>query len=233
MVDKIILAGKQSELEALIPQIIAIKQMLDQFQSSQETRLDPVAPERAFKPMVLLHFIQDSTKVQEEYRPVEGEISFRLMDVNFSPSTPGQQVAEMPQVIALAKRIKSLFAKPPFIWKKGKEMVSYTDWEQGYQFQVACLNKVAGKALIEQVLDIRGRSPDWENANHITSEAPDKRYPIIPDKRIILGQSVKMPRQRPVADVIFRRASLHVHGLKPIILIDLSGRSADPVVDAD
>ncbi len=233
MVDKIILAGKQAELEALIPQIIAIKQMLDQFQSSQENRLDPVAPERALKPMVLLHFLQDTNKVQEEYRPIEGEISFRLMDVSFSSSSPDGQVAGMPQVIALAKKIKSLFAKPPYVWKKGKEMVSYTNWEQGYQLQVACFDKTAGKALIEQVLDIRGRAPDWENANHITSEAPNKKYPAIPDKQIILGQSVRMPRQRPVADVIFRRASLHVHGLKPIILVDLSGRAVDPVVEAD
>jgi hypothetical protein len=49
-------------------------------------------------------------------------------------------------------------------------------------------------------------------------------FPTIPGQDFIYGKTRRRPRRRPIADVRFQCALLHVHGLpNPIVLYDRSG----------
>jgi hypothetical protein len=66
--------------------------------------------------------------------------------------------------------------------------------------------------------------------NQNTSEA----YPTIPPTERIYGENRKLPRSKPIADVRFVRAELHIWGRpEPVILIDRSGVSKRALVTAN
>jgi hypothetical protein len=158
--------------------------------------------------------------------PHVGEISFRLMDVD--PKTITETMLQN-----VTRKIIDLFAKPPFQWHKGKEMSSYTCWEDGYQLQLLVRDYAEGRRVIEQVLDIRGKSPDWEYMNHEKNSVPQIAYRDTPKHATILGKSVEQPVERPLVIVQFDYADIYIPGLrKPIILCDLSGKR-EPLVQIE
>lgn len=218
----LILAGTPEELKSNIPLLLAVLQIV-KFYSELNPNARSSIVHRKTKPQVKLTFIQNIKKTKlVGPSPVVGEVSFRIMDHDYKNLTETQ-------LIALAKKIKSKFGgKTPFVWHKGKRMLSYTDWDNGYQFQILCNKKESGKALIEQILDLRGKSPDWKNANYITCDQELKKYPSRPEHEIILGKSRRLPERRPVVDVEFAYATLFLYGLNhPIILYDRTGLLTD------
>jgi hypothetical protein len=185
------------------------------------------APKRKTKPQIILYFLEKKADVEKGHRPLDGEIKFRIMNKESDTLTETD-------VKTIAERIKSKFAKPQFAWHKGKEMISYTDWEKGYQLQILCKDKAVGAAVAEQALDIQGYSLDLKNMNHIVNQAAMERYPTIPDRVVILGEIHKLERQRPLATVWFQYAELRLWGrLEPITLVDLTGKRLNPVVSVD
>jgi hypothetical protein len=182
---------------------------------------------RKFRPQIQLYFQEDEQDIEEGYAPVTGEISFRLM--NQTPETLSEG-----EIHTYANKVKAAFGTAHgFIWKKGRTLCAYTDRNRGYQLQLLCYNESEGRRVIEQVLDIQSHTPDWKYLNVSTNAEPLSRFPIIPPTEVIVGKSRRTPRQRPIADVRFRYAALHVHGApNPWILIDLSGYHRHPVVDA-
>lgn len=179
---------------------------------------------RKFRPQINLFFKEDVQDVEEGYRPVTGEISFRLQESN---DTLTQADLER-----YATRIRANFAAAGgFVWKKGRTLASYTDWPRGYQLQLLVRTDSEAKRVIEQVLDIQGHSPNWEKLNISENDQPAARYPIVPPTDRILGRTRRLPRQRPIADVRFRSAHAHVWGMpNAITLIDLSGFHRNPLV---
>lgn len=169
---------------------------------------------RRHKPQIMLYFVEDLSDVAEGYDPVDGRISFRLMDAGTDDDISESQAR------SIATRIKSSFgASNGFVWRKGKDMVSYSDWDKGYQLQLLCRDKSEGKRVIEQVLDIQGHSPEWENMNHIANEQATARYPTLPPTKSILGKSKRMPRERPIADVRFALATLTIRGMQNSLIL--------------
>ncbi len=167
-----------------------------------------------FPPQVQLYFLEPSDQIASGYAQVEGEITFRLTEPEYENITPVEAGN-------LARRIKTSLATPPFTWKKGRVICRYTDLKKGYDFRLFVLNESEAKRVIEQILDIRSHTPDWEN---LTVSESRRNFPIIPPSKTIYGKSRKLPRQRPRADVRFRYAALHIHGLQnPITLVDASG----------
>lgn len=173
---------------------------------------------RATQPQIMLFFQEDFNDVDPDFSPVTGEISFRLMDKN--PETITETDLQQ-----LATKIKTLFALPQgFIWKKGKEYFTYSDWKKGYQLQILARSESEAKQVIEQVLDIQGHSPEWEKLNESKNNVPHIAYPIIPEKKRILSKQRTTRRKRPIADVRFQYAIFTVDGLPvPIPLVDRSG----------
>lgn len=180
---------------------------------------------RKFKPQITLFFQEDLDDIEAGYSPVTGEISFRIMDEK------GSTLSES-ELKSYAQKISANFAKPKgFVWKKGKELSSYTDWEKGYQFQLLVRNKSEGKEIVKNILQIQQHTPDWSKFNHQENEQPSKAYPTVPERENVLGKSRKKPRRRPIADVRFQYAILKLYGLpNPIPLVDRSGIFLDPIV---
>jgi hypothetical protein len=222
----LVLVGKPDQLKPALTTILAIAQLLDEI---REYKTPPAyKPKRANKASITLHFKENKSSYIKAGRnyPYRGETSFRLMDVD--PKTITETILQN-----ATRKIIDLFAKPPFQWHKGKEMSSYTDWNNGYQLQLLVKDYAEGRRIIEQVLDIRGKSPDWEFMNHEKNAVPQIAYRDTPKQVTILGKSVEQPVERPVVTVQFDYADIYIPGLrKPIILCDLSGRR-EPLVQIE
>lgn len=175
-----------------------------------------------FKPQVQLYFVEASRDVEAGYAPVEGEISFRLTEAQY------QQDVSPAEAKNLANKIKAVMATPIFVWKKGRILCTYKDPDRGYNFQLYCFNETEGRRVIEQVLDIRNHSPDWDL---LVVHESKRNFPIVPPQKVVYGKSRRQPRKRPRADVRFRYATLHLYGLQnPITLVDTTGFRRNPLV---
>ena len=181
---------------------------------------------RKFKPQIQLYFLEDYNDVEEGYPPVTGEISFRLMGQSSETLTESE-------ARNYANKIKTAFINSGgFVWRKGKGLCSYTDKPNGYQLQLLCRSETEGRRVIEQVLDIQNDAPNWKYMNYSENAEPSVRYPTIPAQERILGKLRRLPRWRPVADVRFQFALLHVWGLQqPVVLCDRSGTRSKALVD--
>lgn len=179
---------------------------------------------RKYRPQLTLFFSNG-----RQYNPdkkndvVDGEISFRLMNETATTIT---QI----EVNKFAAKVKSLFAVPKFKWQKGRTLVSYTDWDKGYQLALLVTNETEAKRIIEQVLDIQTHTPDWEKLNIKENSDPTGTYPTIPGKETILGKSVDKPKKRPVEDVYFRYSTLLLSGRgRAITLVDTTFTKKNPI----
>lgn len=223
MVDKIILAGEPEELRTAITTIMAVHQMLEDLDvGSGGNNYRDFHPRRAKRPIVTLHF-KESPSAERTQQLRTGEISFRIMTRTTSTITKDE-------LKAMGKLIETKFATPPYVWNKGKNLYSYTHWEEGYQFQILAPNSQTAKALVEQTLDLRGKTPDWENFASVLCNSPEAKYPTLGEREVILGESVRLPARRPNVEVRFRRATLWLSGVpKPIVLLDLKNKG-NPIV---
>ncbi|GET40698.1 hypothetical protein [Microseira wollei] len=130
------------------------------------------------------------------------------------------------QALSFGQKIKSIFvANDGLVWRKGKELLSYCDWQLGYQWQILGRQRTEGRRIVEKVLAIQDHIPDWENANYIVNEAANSRYPTLPPTKPMLGKLKRMPRERPMANVRFRYAAILVRGMtQPTILYEQGGK---------
>lgn len=181
--------------------------------------------QRKFRPQITLYFSQDITTVLRGKDPITGEISWRVMDETTSSMSRSK-------IEIIANKIKTHFgAGSGFLWSKGRYMITYTDWNQGLQLQILCKTVTEGEQVIQKVLDVHGASFVRKKMNVVENQDDDARYPSTPDRELILGESVELPRERPLVDVRFRYATLTLHGLKrPIHLYDKTLRLPDCVV---
>ncbi|OUC15639.1 MAG: hypothetical protein B0A82_05800 [Alkalinema sp. CACIAM 70d] len=168
-----------------------------------------------FAPQVQLYFLEPATQTENGYPQVEGEISFRLTEPEYENVTPTE-------ARNLARRIKSVLATPPFVWKKGRILCTYKDEKKGYNFQIYVTSETEARRVIEQVLDIRTHTPEWD---YLTVHESRRNFPIVPPTKTIYGKSRRLPRQRPRADVRFRYAALHLHGVPNAITLVSTGNS--------
>jgi len=188
--------------------------------------LDDLQASRKFKPQVTLYFKEDDDDVEENLRPMWGEISFRLMNESSTTITKTE-------LNTLANKIKTVFgAANGYIWKKGRKLFSYTEKEKGYQLQLLCRDEATAKELINKVLNLQSHTPDWKFLKSNIADDENESFPYNPGNHTILGKSRKKPRQRPMVDVRFQYATVTIWGLnKPIALYDRSFTFLDALVD--
>lgn len=173
---------------------------------------------RKFKPQIQLYFQEDIQDVEPGFKPVTGQLSFRLMDYDSDTITP--PIAE-----TFANRVElNFFNGGGYLWRKGRLMCSYTDRARGYQFQILSRSDTVARELVERALDVQNHTPDWKFFRVSQTQNEAERYPVIPPNERIYGEIRRTPRRRPVADVRFQFAFLDVHGLtNPVPLVDRSG----------
>lgn len=175
-----------------------------------------------YKPHVQLFFRQDLDAVPDGFRPIEGEISFRLIGETSNSIT----VTKLTQV---ANRIKLEFGQNGgYLWKKGKSNYCYKDVENGLDLRIYALNETEGKEVIGKICSVVQCAYDNDLLRVST---PEKNSLNTPTTQTILTEVIKKPRWRPTANVRFHKASCIVHGRpKPVILLDLWGRSLNALV---
>jgi hypothetical protein len=111
-------------------------------------------------------------------------------------------------------------------------MVSYCDWEKGYQLQLLCRNLAEGERVIRQVLEIQSHLFEQDNVTYSVSSNPIERYPTIPDTKPVLGKLQRMPRERPIADLRFLFASLIIRGMQnPLILYSRTRQTPNALIE--
>ncbi len=179
---------------------------------------------RVGKPQIFLYFLEDLEDVEDGYHPVEGVISFRIMDKDDNPNSSLPKITKT-DLERYANAIKSQFYSPqPYKWNKGKEMVCYHNWEQGYQLQLLCRSEAVGIDLAQKVLAIQDHSYIPARLKHNTTKDATGAYPTIPPQINVLGRDIRAPRKRPVATVAFQYAELKMQNWPaPILLLNTEG----------
>lgn len=164
-------------------------------------------------PQIILHFAETRYDAATNQRmPATAQISVRWRETNISTA----------ELRALATKIKSIFATPPYKWQKGREIYTYYDRSKGYYFQVYAYSETEAKNVIGKVWEIQDTGvPDWEN--RLRKHTDDKNWNF-QQTFTILGEIRKKPKRRPIATVEFTHAEVNIPGLlDSVILIDLTG----------
>lgn len=223
MAEKIVLQGTKQELMELIPEVLAIYQLLEgrSVGTIYGVPVTTFQDTYTFAPQVKLVFYQTLEEAGDK-PPATGEITFRV--ARETEKTINEAKAKI-----IAERIKTKFVTgSQFVWHKGKKIVRYEDKAQGYDFRLFVTTEEEGRRIIETVLDIQNHSPEWHRLRISESRA---EYPDTPSREMIYGQLRRLPRRRPVEDVPFRYAELHIWGLpQAVTLIDTTGYRPIPLV---
>lgn len=228
MTDKVILKGYPNQLKPLITHIVAVRELLEEKdigviygEPSTEFQI-----RRRFKPQIELFFIEDEADVVVGYQPARGRITFRIYNEEYDTISKAEATA-------LGTKIKEVFgANNGFIWVKGKEMWSYTDWDKGYQLQLLCRSEAGARGLISAILGIQNHTLEATKFQLIKNQDELTKYPYTPPNKTIMGETIRMPRYRPNVEVRFKYAALHIYGLPKPILLYYRGRTRREVLVA-
>lgn len=178
-----------------------------------------------FKPQVKLVFYEDTQDVEDGYRAIEAELTFRLINET------SESITET-NARNLATKIRNEFAGGSlYRWHRGRYKATYLDKENGYDFRLQVYSQSEAEELIRKVLAIRDKTPDWALFTFHETKDASSAYPTIPGTQRIYGQTVKKPRRRPVGWVRFRKAQLLIWGRnKAITLVDSTGYARDALI---
>lgn len=180
-----------------------------------------------YKPQITLYFLEDSEDVDPDYRPVEGQLSIRIVHET------SQSIAQA-DLTNLANQVNTAFGTSNgFVWKKGKTLYAYSDKIAGHQFKIFAKTDTHAIEIIQKLLSIVNQTFDPELLNVNDAANPAQAFPTNPGTQTILGKTHKKPRRRPIADVRFQYASIKIHGLpKPIVLVDKTGIWSEAIIPA-
>jgi hypothetical protein len=180
---------------------------------------------RRYRPQIVLEFREDELDIEPGYSPLDGRISFRLMNEDSETITNTE-------LTTIARRIKTEFGgSTEYIWRKGKDLASYVDKNKGYQFQLLVRSKEDAKELITKVINCNADTPNFKYLSYKESDSPTEAYPTLPGNLNVLGEVVKQPRVRPISSVRFRTAYCNIWGKNdPVILYDRSFTYLNPLI---
>lgn len=173
--------------------------------------------QRKYRPQIVLEFLEDEFDVEAGYDRVNGRISFRLMNET-------SETISNSELTTIATRIKTEFGTGNgFVWRKGKDLASYTDKLNGYQLQLLVRNKTDAKELIGKILALQNDTANWANLSYKENDEPLEAFPTIPPTQSILSKTYREPRRRPIASVRYAYSYCNLWG-KPnaVILHDRS-----------
>lgn len=231
--ENIVLNGTKEDLMERIPPLLDFLQILEQKDVGTIYEAPEALSDRmSGRPEVQLVFRQDSDFKKGTNQPGyhgrnrrKGQISFRLMNET-------SETLSKAELTRIGARIKELFgANNGYIWEKGKELYSYSDWTKGYHFQLLCRNETYAKDLITKVLSIQNHTPDWKLLFKNENNVPSARYPENPGTKVILGETVELKKYRSLVEVRFEQAVAHIkERISPVILYDRRGKRANALV---
>ncbi|NET91528.1 MAG: hypothetical protein F6K45_26205 [Kamptonema sp. SIO1D9] len=178
---------------------------------------------RAGIPQITLHFFpayefegteEDSLRYSEIGK---SRISFRWME--HKDDYPSES-----EITQMANKIKTAFGSSSgYLWKKGKNLYSYTEWDKGYQFQILATQESDAKDLCREVLGLRSHSFESTRFQSVLNDDPTEAYPTTPRSELIAGEMVRHPAERPVLNVRYRYSTIYIPPRKPFTLHDRLG----------
>jgi len=165
-----------------------------------------------FRPEVDMLFYKSVYLGNGKYDKFKVELSYKLVNETSESITPAKNRIR-------AERIKRLFAEPTrFIWHKGRLRFTYFDIPNGYNLRILATTETEAKRIIEQVLDIENKSPNWDRFG---THTPERQAETTPRTKRIYGENREVPRWRPTENVPFVRATMKIHGIPtPVPLVD-------------
>ncbi|MEG3936278.1 MULTISPECIES: hypothetical protein [unclassified Microcoleus] len=173
-------------------------------------------PLRGF-PLIELYFVSPDKKVGVKW--------IRCAGFTDDPKIAQTKLAKLvtpADIKDWANKIKTIFGDTKYIWKKGKECLSYSGQIarlQGLEGYAYVRNKEDGIALFTAILKIFDALPDKDGFNESVSTSATK-YAKQTKEIIVVGEKVKPDERRPLADCEFDRAVLKLPLLnKPIPLV--------------
>lgn len=229
MSDRIILKGSSKLLKPIVTELLALHQLIESkdIGTVYAYTNDLESVKRVGKPKVTLYFLEDTNfnkkappnNIYEGRRRQEGVIRFRIMDETTRSFSKANATT-------LANKVKQVFGSGDgFVWNKGKTMYSYNDWEKGYQFQLLCKASTEAKRIISAVHSLQGHSPNWQYFNTVKNDEELLKYPENPGNHVVMGDSIPLPKKRPIVDVRFQYAYVKLDSVKePINLYDRRGK---------
>ncbi|WP_445249025.1 hypothetical protein [Microcoleus sp. OTE_8_concoct_300] len=169
-------------------------------------------------PLLELHFISPEKKKGVKSIRCTGFTDDDLIAKTFKlvqPVTPAD-------IKRWAQKIKTIFGDTKYVWKKGKECVSYTGLAarlQGLEGYAYVQNKQDGINLFTALLKIFDYAPDKDGFN-ISESTSTTKYTKQTKEITVAGQKVTPDERRPIADCEFDHAVLKLPLLnKPIPLV--------------
>lgn len=167
------------------------------------------------RPLITLSFLQDLAAVPDGFRAVRGYVSFRL--INETSDTITEQ-----KLRDVAVRIRDNFGLDGgFIWRKGKNKVTYRDKSNGLLLNVLCLTEQDGLEVVERMCNAAGQQYDPNKFQFVEPNRPSLTAPQGTDQ--ILGKTVQARQWRPTVNVRFLYATAKISGLNnPVVLVDRS-----------
>jgi len=166
-----------------------------------------------FKPQVCLYFYEDLSDVESGYQPIRSQITFRLMGET-------ETSISKTELTTLATKIKNEFGQNNgYRFKRGKTLCTYYDPENGYQLKLFTWEHTDAIDVIKKVLSLTNTAYDASKLNVSRNNNDSQAYPTIPDRKLILGENLRMPRKRPVGWVRFSHSTCSIWGkTKPVTL---------------
>jgi hypothetical protein len=187
------------------------------------TPVDSFQEDVTFRPIIQLFFRQDDEAVPEDYQPIRGQISFRLMNES-------SQTITKSELTRIANKIKTEFATGSgLVWSRGKVKRVCKDSENGLNLNILCINESEGTSIIRKIYEVLNQTYDEDKC---TTVNPERNSLNVTGNQTILGKTVKKKRWRPTANVRFTHAVALIHGLsKPVVLVDRTGRYLDVLAE--
>ncbi len=168
-------------------------------------------------PLIELHFVSPDKKVGIKWIRCAG-----YTDDTKIAATKLAKLVTPADIKLWANKIKTIFGDTKYIWKKGKECLSYSGQIarlQGLEGYAYVRNKQDGIDLFTAMLKIFDAIPDKDGFNESESTSTTK-YAKQTKEIIVAGEKVKVAERRPLVDCEFDHAVLKLPLLnKPIPLV--------------
>lgn len=168
-------------------------------------------------PLIELHFSSDDRKYGQKW--------IRCVGYTDDPKIGDTKLAKQITPADIKKwctKIKTIFGDTQYVWKKGKECVSYSGLIarlQGLEGYAYVRDRQDGIDLFTAMLKIFDAVPDKDGFNRGESTS-DIKYAKQTKEITVLGKKIKQGEKRPVSDCKFSYARLWLPLLsKPIWLV--------------
>lgn len=188
-------------------------------------------PERRHRPEVVLKFYRKQNKLKSKgdiTTKLSMQISFRLMNKTYEDFKDDKYLKQ------LAEKIYRKFAKPPFTINKKASSYSYSDFKNGYQFQLLTDENEA-RRVIKAVLDLQGHTFNNDLLRKGSEKVGTNTKVKVPDKKkvTVRGKITTIDNTPKVGKVTFTNAYMNPGSkLEPINLVDLTRKKTNVVFNS-